>query len=123
MAFAVAEDVEVRLGRDVSDHLRGLIEARLQDAERAIRRRIPDIDQKVLDGDIDAEDIKYVQCEAVLRLARNPEGFSSETDGNYAYELASDSFMGKLEILADEWAILGIRRKLWVLVPTFELPT
>lgn len=123
MTFAVAEDVEVRLGREVSVPLRGLIEARLQDAERAIRRRIPDLDQKVLEGEIDAEDVAWVQCEAVLRLARNPEGYTAENDGNYGYELTTESFSGKLEILPDEWATLGIRRKLWVLVPTFEMPT
>jgi hypothetical protein len=42
-------------------------------------------------------------------LVRNPDGYRSETDGTYGYEFNRDLASGKLEILPEEWAVLGVR--------------
>jgi hypothetical protein len=80
----------------------------LEDVERMIRRRIPDLDDQIAAGTIDVEDVVQVESDCVLRLARNPEGYVSETDGDYTYKLSDNLAGGALGITDDEWAILGV---------------
>ena len=120
MAYASADDVSVRWGRSLTPEDCALVRVRLDDVERMLRRRIPDMDDKVESGDLDVEDIVQVEADAVLRLARNPEGYLSETDGNYTYQLQKDLASGRLQITDEEWEILGVRRsRMSVLVPSF----
>lgn len=117
MAYASSVDVVTRLGRELSDEEAILVSTRLDDVERLIRRRIPDLDEQVNSGSVDEDDLIQVEAEAVLRLIRNPDGLFSETDGNYSYMYSKEAATGRLEILPSEWALLGIRRGLSVLVP------
>lgn len=120
MAYATSADVAVRWARTPSDEDAALIEVRLDDVERMIRRRIPDLDAQITSEGINEEDLKQVESDAVLRLVRNPEGYLSESDGNYTYMLRSDLASGRLEILPEEWAMLGlVRSRMSSLVPNF----
>ncbi|WP_078323598.1 Gp19/Gp15/Gp42 family protein [Mycobacteroides salmoniphilum] len=123
-AYATASDVATRWGKAVADldpEIVGLIDVRLGDVERMIRRRIKDLDAQIASDKIDVEDVKQVESDAVLRLARNPEGYMSETDGNYTYMLRSDLSSGKLEILPDEWETLGVSASgMFILVPVLQ---
>lgn len=124
MAYATADDVAIRWARTPSDDELALIEVRLGDVERLIRRRITDLDTQVDAGTIDEEDLKQVECEAVLRLVRNPDGYLSESDGNYTYMLRSDLASGRLEVLPEEWDMLGVKRsRVSFLVPNFTAAT
>jgi hypothetical protein len=124
MAYATAEDVAVRWARDLTVEETALVEVRLEDVERMIRRRIPDLDVKVDIGVIDVYDLIQVESDCVLRLARNPEGYYSETDGNYTYQLQKGLTSGTLEITAEEWAMLGVsRNRLFYLDPNPMLDT
>ncbi|WP_328589419.1 Gp19/Gp15/Gp42 family protein [Mycolicibacter terrae] len=116
--YATADDVRVRLGKSLDPEEVTLVEIRLADVERMIRRRIPDLDDKVQEEDIDLADVVQVEADAVLRLVRNPDGLVSETDGNYSYMLRQDLVSGRLEILPEEWATLGVRRRMVQLVPS-----
>ena len=123
MAYANAADVTARWARTPTDEEITLINVRLEDAERLIRRRVPDLDDKVNSEAILEDDVIQVEAEAVLRLVRNPEGFMSESDGNYTYMLRNDIATGRLEILPEEWELLGIRkRRFAILVPNVVLP-
>lgn len=54
MPYATPSDVAARLGRELSEKETGLVSIRLEDAERMILRKIiPDLADKVTDGDID----------------------------------------------------------------------
>ena len=121
MAYASSADVAVRWARTPSDEETALITVRLDDAERLIRKRIPDLDDLISDGVIDIADVVQVESEAVLRVIRNPEGFVSETDGNYTYQLAHTTAAARLEIMPDEWKLLGVVVKggMFTLVPDF----
>lgn len=127
MAYATSDDVATRWGKSTADlepEIIALLETRLGDVERMIKRRIRDLDTQIVDGDIDVEDVKQVESDAVLRLARNPEGYLSETDGNYTYMLRSDLSSGKLEILPEEWETLGVSSSsMFQFVPTFVMPS
>ena len=119
MAYACAADVAVRWGRTLSCEESQLIGVRLNDVERLIRRRLPDLDERISSSLLDVEDVKQVEADAVLRLARNPEGYVSETDGNYTYQLSKDLATGRLTVTDDEWDILGVRSsRMSVLVPS-----
>ena len=108
MAYATSDDVAVRWARTPSDEEAALIEVRLEDVERMIRKRIPTLDDLVSDGDILEDDLIQVEADSVLRLVRNPEGYVSESDGNYTYQFNQQTSAGKLEILPDEWTLLGV---------------
>ena len=84
MAYAEATDVGTRLGRTLTDEETSLVNTRLEDAERRILRRIPDLADQIEDETIDVEDVKQVEADA-LRLVRNPDGYRSESDGTYSY--------------------------------------
>lgn len=122
MAFATTDDVAVRWARTPSEEESSLIEIRLADVQRIIRKRIPDLDERVFSGDLDVDDVVQVESDAVLRLIRNPEGFVSETDGNYTYQFSHSTKAGMLEILPEEWELLGatsVGGSMFQLVPTF----
>ncbi|MGW1740031.1 Gp19/Gp15/Gp42 family protein [Nocardia sp. NPDC001965] len=119
MTYATATDVTNRYPRALSPEETTLVNTRLADAEREIRRKIPDLDDKIDDGTIDVEDVKEVEAEAVLRILKNPEGYVSETDGSYTYMLAQELASGVLEITPAEWKKLGviIRRGMFFIDP------
>lgn len=122
MSYATFEDVNTRFYREIDPKDRSLIEARLQDAEVKIRRRIPDLDLRVQEDATLLSTVVAVCCDAVIRLIHNPEGFLQESDGNYSYMreqgLASST---RLEITPDEWADLGVRSKIAVIHPIINV--
>lgn len=109
MAIATFEDVEVRFYRELTEEERPLIEARLEDAENKIRSRVRGFEERVVGEPGFSETVVQVCCDAVIRLVRNPEGYVQETDGAYTYMLAHTSSDGRLTILPEEWADLGVR--------------
>jgi hypothetical protein len=120
MAYATSEDIAQRLGREVDESEALIVSVRLDDAERLIRSRIPDLDGKILDAEIDQDLLIMIEAEAVLRLVKNPDGYSGETDGNYSYQINSRVASGKLEILDAEWALLGVARGMFVIAPVIR---
>lgn len=124
MAIADVSDVTDRWGKgEQSPEISTLIGVRLNDVERLIKRRIKDLEDRVVNGDIDPEDVKQVEADAVLRLVRNVDGFLTETDGNYSYTLQRELASGRLEILPDEWETLGINASsLFFLTPNLVRP-
>lgn len=115
MAYAVPADVEARLGRPLEPDEVAMVQIRLDDVERIIKSRIPDLDAQIIAGTIDESVVVMIEAEAVLRLIRNPEGYTAETDGNYSYQISASVASGRLEILPDEWALLGWRRGAFVI--------
>lgn len=121
MAYATSADVAVRWARTPSAEEAALINVRLDDVERLIRRRIPDLDDKIASQEISEEDLIQVESDSVLRLVRNPEGYLSETDGSYTYTLQADLATGRLHVLPEEWDALGVRRgSISILAPRLE---
>lgn len=108
MSYASPSDVAQRWGRPISVEDSDLIDVRLEDVERMILRRVPDLYSSVAAGSIDVDDLIQIESDAVLRLVRNPQGLFSETDGNYTYMYMQGVASGRLEILPEEWAVLGV---------------
>lgn len=118
MAYAIVSDVEARLGRTLDPSESQIVTTRLNDVELMIRHRIPDLDTKVSLGVIDPAMVVMVECDAILRLVRNPEGYTAETDGNYSYQISVEVASGRLDILSGEWALLGIRNGAFTIRPS-----
>lgn len=110
--YATLTDVTDRWGKDATGKMATLINVRLGDVERMILRKFKAkglvLADEIAATNVDVADVKQVEAEAVLRLVRNPEGFASETDGDYTYEVIQSLASGVLEITADEWEALGI---------------
>ena len=125
MAYATAQDVVILWAKEPEPEVMSLIERRLEQVERMIRRRIPDLDTKVHLSETFEADLVDIEADAVLRLVRNPEGYLSETDGTYTYQLQTDLSSGKLQILDDEWTALGVYRlsRMSTISPLFTMPT
>ena len=109
VAYATPDDVQLRFNRELDSDERESVEVRLDDVEEMIRLRIPDLDAKIEDGSIRLRLVVAVECEAVLRLIRNPDGYTEETDGNYSYSISDKVASGKLTIEPDEWKLLGVK--------------
>lgn len=122
MSYATVEDVQRRFVRDLEDQEEIVVAARLDDVENIILSRIPDLEEKVASGKIRESVVVMIEAEAVLRLIRNPDGYSQETDGNYSYSISSQVASGRLSITDDEWRMLGIRHGVAMVAPTIVLP-
>lgn len=133
MTYAAAADVASRWGKDLASFdtaTTALIEARLADVERLIRRRLAaavptrDLDAEITDSVLDVDDVIQVEADAVIRLARNPDGYQSESDGSYTYMLTANADNNVLEILPTEWQTLGLLNTgMFIIVPTPVLAT
>ena len=118
MAYAAAADVAALLARELDDAETAMLYRRLDQVERMILRRIPDLAAKVAAGDLDADDVVDIEAEAVLRVIRNPDGIRSENDGQYGYQLSQEAADNRLRLTAEEWAVLGIKpSRMWAIGP------
>lgn len=122
MSYATATDIADRLGRELDETEARIVSARLADAELLITSRIPDLAAQVTAGTIDPAAVTMVEADAVLRLIRNPEGYVTETDGNYSYQIDQRVATGRLVILDDEWALLGVRASVFTMAPKLHVP-
>lgn len=122
MAFATFDDVQARYHLPIDAELRPLVEIRLDDAEAKIRSRIPALDELILQGRVAEATVIRVTAEAVIRLVRNPDGYVSETDGSYTYQLGYGSGTSELTITKEDWRDLGVRRGISVVHVGPELP-
>lgn len=113
MAHADVTDVTDRWGQTADATMTKVICARLGDVERMIARRfrdesMPTIAQQITSTELDEDDLKQVEADAVLRIIRNLDGFYSENDGNYGYQVIQALASGKLEIPPEDWYTLGV---------------
>lgn len=107
MAYAVATDVAVRLGRDLEENEVAQVEAFLDDAEQLIRVRFPNLDAQVEAGKVTAAAVVSIEAGAVRRLMLNPEGYAQETIDGWSGQRGSTIADGFLFITEAEWAALS----------------
>lgn len=122
MAYATFDDVQARYHLPIDDELKPLVDIRLEDAEAKIRSRIPALDELILQGRVSEATVIRVTAEAVIRLVRNPDGYVSETDGSYTYQLSYGSGTSELTITKEDWRDLGLRRGIGVIHVNLDLP-
>jgi hypothetical protein len=123
MAYAMAADVGELAARKLSVEETAMVDRRLEQVERMIIRRIPDLAAQVTAGGIAEVDVVDVEAEAVYRVMRNPEGLSMESDGNYSYQRSREASDNSLRILPGEWSVLGVRvGRMFAIDPNIVMP-
>lgn len=110
MAFATVSDVQISLGRPLTEDEETQAEGLLDRVETRIRARIPDLDTR-LDDESDLLDLLIeVEADSVARVLRNPSGLLTEQDGDYAYTRDRSLASGRLFLTDEEWSRLGISK-------------
>lgn len=109
--YATVEQVAAEIGRPITTQIEiAQVQQWLDRAERIIRRRIPDLDQRVASGIPDAATVADVEVAAVSRKVYNPRGLRSTQrsidDGSTQDTVDSTQSDGVLRILDDEWDLL-----------------
>ncbi len=124
MAYATSADVVVLWAKEPELEVLNMIDRRLEQVERLIKRRVPDLDVKAAASATFLDDLIDIESDAVLRLVRNPEGYLSETDGAYSYQLSTDLAAGKLSISDSEWETLGVNsiKRMSTITPRLTMP-
>lgn len=123
MEYATVEDVEMRIGRELSDSERGLAASLLGDALLIIYARCPDLDERVDSGEISADVVRMIQANMVVRVLRNPEGIRQETDGDYSYTIAASTPVGEgLSLTRQELSMLCGGGTIGSFRPTLPVP-
>lgn len=122
MAYATVADVIARMGRPLTAAESAQAEVFLNDVELLIKTRIPDLDQKITDGEIEEGIVVMVEANAVMRILKNPDAKRQEADGNYSYSLDTRAASGFLLITNDEWDWLGYASGAFTIVPYIESP-
>jgi Phage protein Gp19/Gp15/Gp42 len=103
MTYADDSDVEVRLGRTLSEPERLQVLAWLQDIEGTIKSRIPNLDDLVTAGTLPAAVVLKIEAQAVLRVLRNPDGKLTERIDDYSWTRDSSTATGSLCLTDEEW--------------------
>ena len=119
MAYAQVGDVEERFERTLDEDEEVLVQRRLDDAELLIKMKIPDLDAKVVSGEISEDLIVMIEADAVLALVRNPDAKVGETDGNYTYQINWATATGRLTIPDEHWVLLGVKKSVYTIAPKF----
>jgi hypothetical protein len=86
MALATASDVAALLARELDTSETAMIDRRLEQVERMILRRIPNLLEQIEAEEIDGADVRDIEAEAVYRVAKYPDGIVAEGDGQYTYQ-------------------------------------
>lgn len=124
MTYATTDDVAALWAKTLDAAETLMVQRRLEQVERLIRKRIPDLEARVSNPDYLA-DVVQVEADAVLRAVRNADGLYGETDGNYSvqYQRMDGETLGKVQIHPEEWETLGVRQsRVSVLVPSYGGP-
>lgn len=113
MAFATPEDVQKRLGRDLTAAEVLQVDEWLQDLEADIRARIPDIDALMTDtetGESYTRTVTRVVAETIVAKLKNPKGLRQYTESVDDYSLTETvdvaNSSGRLMISDDDWDLL-----------------
>lgn len=69
---------------------------KVDEATRLLVANVSRLKERVDSGDLDKEFVADKVATAVLRVIRNPEGLSNESEGNYSYGLANRVASGDL---------------------------
>ena len=111
MSYAGVSDVQVSLGRPLTEDEESQADALLDRVERRIYARISDLDDR-LAAEVNLTDLLVeIEADAVARKIDNPRGVLQEQDGDYMYTLDRSVLKsGGLALTDDEWGRLGVSK-------------
>lgn len=108
MSFTDVEYVRLQAEPSTRPHLEDdtWVQSLIDRAERLLISRRRSIPGRVASGALDVDNVRDAVSNAVLRVARNPEGFERESEGTYSYGQHRDVAAGKLYFTGDDYALV-----------------
>lgn len=108
MSLVTVDDIQVRLGRALTDSEAGQVQAWIDDLDAQAEARVPDFGALIAAGSISAGVVRGVFAQAIRRVLLNPEGLRqrSRTIDDYTEAETYDSAVSGsfLYLTDDEWA-------------------
>lgn len=108
MTVASLPDVAARLGRQPLPAEEAALRARLQDAEAAVARRIPDFATQAASDERFRLNLVAVECAVALRAAGLVQRIEGTIPAPGTVVEMSDGRPGFISIRNEEWRMLGI---------------
>ncbi len=105
--YADAAAVQLAWGQPIPESQVDWVQGRVDAAHRLLRAKAPGLDARVTSGSLDGALVGDVIVEMVLRVARNPEGYTREQDGDYGYGRSDRVGSGVLEVTEADLKKLG----------------
>lgn len=97
------DDVKNRYEGDITAFDTAYVTTQIADAvDHALSRWRAEITSRLASGDLTPNLYKRVISNAVLRVIRNPQGFSNENDGGYGYGLRATVASGDMWFTDDD---------------------
>lgn len=107
MALATITEVSTRLGREIGEGAEtNQVNAWIDDVEGMIKARLPNIEERISDGDLSPLVVSAVVSNVVIRKIKNPDGKQNERIDDYSYGLTADAATGELFLTDREWDLL-----------------
>lgn len=106
---ASVQDVATQLGREITEPTEiAQVLAWIELADMTIRSRYPNLDQLTASRRIDPRTVDLVEAVAVARYARNPEGYTSKSEGidDYTTTYGLRNASVSIELTDAEWTLL-----------------
>lgn len=81
----------------------------IDEAETILSVRLGDLDAWIAVDPVREARLKTVVKRMVRRVLKNPDGFESESEGDYSYTRSRALRSGEIYVSAADWRILGIK--------------
>lgn len=104
--YATVADVERRWNQTVTSSSLDHVETLIDDAETVVQAYVPDLAERITAGKLTTAAVVHVVSAMVLRVLRNPQGYRSETAGDYSYQMDAATSAGRIFITAEERRLL-----------------
>jgi len=112
MAITTFADVEQFAKRDIPASDQTWVEAKIVEAESLLATYRGNLaDWIALDPEVNEPLVVLVVCRMVDRVIKNPDGYSTETDGDYSYGRPGSLASGELYASRADLRLLGLGRK------------
>lgn len=95
-------------GMDIPDEFEEEVVALIVKAERRLLRRASSIPKRIEDGRLSKEDVADVVADMVLRVVKNPGGYSSEQAGEFSYRIDWGAASGRIHVTKEDLQNLGL---------------
>lgn len=104
------------------------LEALIRKAERRLLARVPSIPARIASAELEVAAVRDAVEDIVLRVIRNPNGYSSEQAGEFSYRIDRVVASGRIEITPED--LVGLRpskragtgRSIRLAIPRWRLP-
>lgn len=126
MAITVFADVEAFVKRDIPASDQTWVESKITEAEALLETYIGDADAWIAaDPNPPKRQQKFILavCRMVERVFKNPDGYSTETDGDYSYGRASVISSGEVYASRTDLRLLGLGRRRRLRTINTKLPS